>query len=372
MTFSSIALRSLRRRPVRTTLTLAGIALGIAAVVALVGVAQGFEKGWDTGMEARGTDIVVNNMSTSLVPTPFPAEARDRIAGLPHIEATSSLLVQPMGVENAALILVSGREWGGYEWENLKLISGRLPKDAEERSVVLGRTAAEMLGKKVGDPIQIETEELTVSGIVDGGALVENGSIILSLPLLQSITGNEGRVNIIDIRTKAGTTEEQTKELIGEINRLIPEARAMAAGGHMANSQGFRFIKAMSWGTSILAVLVGIFGVMNTMLMTVFERTQEICILLALGWRRVRIVALILWESALLGLLGGIAGVLLGIAGVKILASLPAIRGLLEPDLSPGLFAISVAIAILVGVLSGLYPAWRSSRLNPGAALHGG
>ncbi len=188
----------------------------------------------------------------------------------------------------------------------------------------------------------------------------------------RSITGNDGRINILDIRTKPGTTEAQTKELIQEISRLIPEAKAMPAGGHMANSQGFRFIKAMSWGTSILAIVVGIFGVMNTMLMTVFERTQEICILLALGWKRGRIVALILWESALLGLMGGIAGVLLGIVGVKAVATLPAIRGLVEPDLSFGLLAISVTLAVLVGVLSGLYPAWRSSRLNPGAALHGG
>ena len=67
-------------------------------------------------------------------------------------------------------------------------------------------------------------------------------------------------------------------------------------------------IRAMSWGTSLLAVLVGVLGVMNTMLMTVFERTQEICVLLAIGWRRGRIVRMILWESALLGLLGGIAG----------------------------------------------------------------
>ncbi len=371
MTFFLIAVRGLLRRPVRTSLTLAGISIGIAAVVALVGISQGFEKGWTTGMEVRGTDIVVNNMGTSLTPTPFPAEARDRIAHLPHIEATSSLLVQLMGVEDAAMILVSGREWGGYEWQNLKLLSGRMPRDAAEPAVVLGRTAAEMLNKKVGDPIQIETKELSVVGIVDGGALVENGSIILALPLLQSITGNEGRINIIDIRAVSGTTEAEIKTLSQEINRLIPEARAMAAGGHMGNSQGFRFIKAMSWGTSLLAILVGILGVMNTMLMTVFERTQEICILLALGWKRSRIVGLILWESAVLGFLGGIVGVLLGVIGVKILETLPAIRGLLAPDLSFGLLATSVAIAVLVGVLSGLYPAWRSSRLSPSAALHG-
>lgn len=371
MTFFSIIFRGLMRRPVRTSLTLGGIAIGIAAVVALVGMSQGFEKSWSSGMEARGTDIVVNNMGTSLTPAPFPAEAGNRVAGLPNVAATSSLLVQFMGVEDAAMIIVSGRQWGGYEWDNLKVVSGRLPTDAAEPAAVLGRTAAEMLNKKVGDPLQIETQELTVVGIVDGGALVENGSVILSLPLLQAITGNENRINILDVRVKEGTTEPQIKELCAEIDRLVPEAKAMLAGGHMTNSQGFKFIKAMSWGTSLLAILVGVLGVMNTMLMTVFERTQEICILLAIGWKRARIVAMILCESALLGLLGGVLGVALGIGGVKILEKLPAIHGLLEPDLGAGLLAVSVGLAVLVGVVSGLYPAWRSSRMNPSHALHG-
>ena len=73
----------------------------------------------------------------------------------------------------------------------------------------------------------------------------------------------------------------------------------------------------------------------------------------------------------MLGLLGGAAGVLLGAVGVQLLANTPAIRGLLEPDLNISLLAVSVAIAVAVGVISGLYPAWRSSRLVPSEALHG-
>jgi putative ABC transport system permease protein len=369
MTFFTIIVRGLTRRPLRTGFTLLGIAIGIAAVVALVGLSRGFEKSWTAGMKARGTDIVVNNMRNSLTPTPFSASARDRIARLPRIDATSTLLVDLMGVEDASMMVVSGREWAGYEWKNLKVLAGRLPRDAAEPAVVLGQTAAEMLKKKVGDPIQIETRELTVVGIVDGGALVENGSVILSLPLLQEITGNEGRINVIDIRVVPSTSEQEVERLCEEINRLIPEARAMVADRHISNSQAYRIVRAMSWSTSLLAVLVGVLGVMNTMLMAVFERTKEIGILLALGWKRGRVVRMILWESALLGLLGGVAGVLLGAMGVEILKTTPAIQGLVEPDISLALIFISAAIAVLVGVVSGVYPAWRSSQLTPGVAL---
>jgi putative ABC transport system permease protein len=371
MTFFTIIVRGLVRRPVRTGLTLLGISIGIAAVVALVGISRGFKQSWAKGMQARGTDIVVSNMGSALAPKPFPAAVRDRIGSIPKVAATCAIFVDLTSVEDSSMMVVSAREWGGFSWTNLKLLSGRMPNDALEPAVVLGQNAAEVLKKNVGDPIQIEARELRVVGIVDGGALVENGSVILSLPLYQEISGNEGKVNIIDLRGDAGMSEDDFKGLCAAINKVVPEARAVLAGDNVGNSQAYRFISAMSWGTSLLAIIVGVLGVMNTMLMTVFERKQEICILLAIGWRRGRIIRMILLESALLGLLGGMGGVLIGTAGVMILEKLPAIHGLLEPDLSLGLMFISVAIAVLVGVVSGLYPAWRSSRLTPSLAMHG-
>jgi putative ABC transport system permease protein len=371
MTFFTIVYRGLLRRPVRTGLTLVGISIGIAAVVALVGISRGFIQSWASGMKTRGTDVVVSNMGSTLTPKPFDATVRDRIASLPEVAATCAIFVDLTSIEDSAMFVVSAREWGGFSWQNLKLVSGRMPRDALEPAVVLGQTAAEVLKKKIGDLIQLETRELTVVGIVDGGALVENGSVILSLPLFQEMSGNEGRINVIDLRATPGKSEAELKRLCEQINGLIPEARAMVAGQHLGNSQAYRIVSAMSWGTSLLAVIVGVLGVMNTMLMTVFERKQEICILLAIGWKRGRIIRMVLWESALLGLLGGVVGVGAGTLGVKMMQTLPEIQGMLEPDLSAGLMLTSVAIAVAVGVLSGLYPAWRSSRLTPSLAMQG-
>lgn len=369
MHFLTVITRGLWRRPVRTGLTLVGIAIGIAAVVTLVGISGGFEKSWETGMQARGTDIVVSNMGSALTPKPFEAEAQQHVAALPEVAAASGLLVDLMGIEEAQMMLVSAREWGGFTWKNLKVLQGRLPADAGERVVLLGTTAAEVLKKKPGDPIQIDVEELQVAGIVDGGAWVENGSVIMSLPLFQQITGNEGKINVIDIRVKQGMTQQQLDALCQRINALVPGAKAVAAGEHIRKSQSYKVVQAISWGTSLLAILVGVLGVMNTMLMTMFERKQEIAVLLALGWTRGRIMRMILWESALLGLLGGIAGVALGVVGVKLLEMTPAIRGFLEPNVSTELLLVSLGIAIAVGVISGIYPAWRSSRLTPSLAL---
>ena len=227
-------------------------------------------------------------------------------------------------------------------------------------------------GKQLAIRSRSKRKNCKVVGIVKGGALVEDGSVILSLPLLQGITGSPNQINAIDVRATPGTNEQQLAELTRQIQQLVPEVRAVTVSEHLSNAQGFRLVKAMSWGTSLLAILVGVLGVMNTMLMTVFERTHEICVLLAVGWTRGRIMRMILYESALLGLFGGVAGVALGAIGVKVLSEAPAIRGLLQPDLSIPLLGLSVVIAVAVGIISGLYPAWRSSRLTPSLALQAG
>ena len=100
-----------------------------------------------------------------------------------------------------------------------------MPRDAAEPAVVLGRTAADVLKKKVGDKIQIETGELSVVGIVDGNAWVENGSIILALPVFQEITGNQDKINIIDIRVTPSTS---AKEVDVSVRRLTGLSRKVA------------------------------------------------------------------------------------------------------------------------------------------------
>ncbi len=369
MTFFSIVLRSLTRRPVRTCLTLVGISIGIAAVVTLVGMAWGYEKGIGKQLDTVGVDVVVSNMSGGLMPKMFDESLEEKVAKLPRVAETTTVLMQMLSVEDAPIMMISGRQWGGFTWDKMKVISGRMPKDGDERVVVLGTLAAEVLKKKVGDTVQVEAEELAVVGIVDGQAMVENGTIFLSLKVMQEVTGNPGKVNFLDVRVPPGLPKPEVDLLCKDIKGIFPEGRAMVASEVVGTSQGFRVARAMSWSTSVLAIVVGVLGVMNTMLMTVFERTHEIGILLAVGWKRGRIVWMVLCESALLGLLGGITGVTLGAIGLKILETTPTIRGMLEPDLSARLLLISVAIAVVVGVISGLYPAWRSSRLNPSLAL---
>jgi len=114
MTFFTVVTRGLMRRPVRTGLTIVGIAIGIAAVVALVGMSRGFETSWTACMKSRGTDIVVSSMRSALTPKPFSAAVLERITPLPHVAETCALLVELISVEKADMMIVSARQWGGF------------------------------------------------------------------------------------------------------------------------------------------------------------------------------------------------------------------------------------------------------------------
>ena len=366
-----VIFRGLWRRPVRTGLTVLGIAIGIAAVVALVGMASGYEKSVVDQLDTIGIDIVVSNMQGGIMPKAFEESVRDGIASMPGVAEANMTLMQMLSVEDAPMMVVYGREWDSFTWDQLQVIEGRLPRDAQENAVVLGKLAAEVLGKKTGDKLQIETGEFTVTGIVDGKSVLENGAINMALPRFQEVSGYDGRANFVNVRVPEGTPDERVAVLCREIEAKHPGLRAVRAREVVGTSQGFRMAQAMSWSTSLLALIVGVLGVMNTMLMSVFERKHEIGVLLALGWSRTRIMSLILCESAAMGFLGGIVGVALGAATLAVLEQTPYVRGFLEPDLGWPLAAQAVIIAVAVGIISGLYPAWRSSRLSPSIALQG-
>jgi putative ABC transport system permease protein len=137
----------------------------------------------------------------------------------------------------------------------------------------------------------------------------------------------------------------------------------------LSQSDGVKTFKAMNWGTSIIALLVGTFGVMNTMFMSVFERTREIGILLALGWKRSRILRMILLESVALCFAAGLFGIIAGVLLLKILAVMPWMQGRIEPQITAELLTLALGLAIAVGVASGLYPALHCTRINPSLAI---
>ena len=370
MTFFQFTLKNLFRRRVRTLLTIMGIGLGIGAVVALLGLAWGLQSSWQEGLKARKTDLVIRRAGGGLVAQPFDLAAAESVRQAPGIAGFGGVLAEVTSVETVPLMVISGREWGTYLWETMSLVSGRLPKGGDEKAVVLGTIAAEMLQKKVGDTITLEVEEFPVVGIVDGKAVVENGTVIVSLEVLQNLMQKEGKVNFVNIRVTPEAGD--LPALAAKLNTGLPGLKVEIAEDVFAKNDAMRGLEAMNWGTSAVAIIVGVFGVMNTMFMSVFERNRELAILMALGWKRKRILRMIIAESVTLCAVAGVIGVVSGIVILKTITSFPWMRGRLDPYIGWDLCALAMLLAMFVGLVSGLYPALRCTKINPSLAIRGG
>ncbi len=370
MSFLTLVLKNLLRRRSRSLLTILGIAIGIAAVVALTSLAWGFEQSWANVYKARGTDLIVTKTATrSAVPAPFSTALKDELQKMPHVREAAGVLTELFSVESMPSLVVLGWEPGTSLWDHIQILQGRMPDPAAKDEILLGTIAAEMLGKKAGDTVQIETTEFKVAGILSSSALAENGAAILPLAGMQALTEHEGMINFINVRTTPETGPEDIEKLRAAIKERFKGLTAFSPGAVAQTNVGIQLAKAMSIGTSVIALVVGAVGVMNTILMSVFERLREIGVLLAIGWRRGRILRMILLESLALSFAGGVAGCALGVAAVRMLEATPWLRGKLVGEVSPPLLATAMLVAFALGALGGVYPAWVGSRMSPVNAL---
>jgi putative ABC transport system permease protein len=372
MNLLDFALHNIRQRPARSLLTAAAVALGTAAAVALTGIAWGFEASWQKANDARGTDLIVTRIaSTNAMPSPFKAEPlQTELRQQPQVADVAGVLSEMLSVApDAPPLFVFGWTHGSYLWEHLRIVEGRWPADSNEAAAVIGVVTAQLLHKQVGDTLEIEDRRLPIVGIFESPAAIENGAVLMSLTQAQQITDKPDKVNVINLRLAADTTPAQIEALKAHVQASMSGFIAITSGQLVAQNTLVRIVKAMSNATTLIAALVGILIVFNTMLMSINERTREIGVLLALGWRRWTIIQLIFGEAALLALAGGLAGVLIGVGLTWQLEHLDLLRGKIDASFPLAFLLLAPLVTTLAGTVGGLYPALKASRLPPALAL---
>jgi putative ABC transport system permease protein len=183
----------------------------------------------------------------------------------------------------------------------------------------------------------------------------------------------QGKVTAFHVRLRpvpAGEAYDRyVKRAEAEIEAAVPGVHADPAADRAANNQLVALAHSVAWGTSSIALLIGILGIANTMAMSVFERTREIGILRALGWKGRHVILLILTEAAALGLAGGFLGIAAGWTALLVLSAMPQTASIVSASVAPLHLAESLLIAIAAGLVAGAYPAWRAARLSPVEAL---
>ncbi len=362
--------KNLWRRRLRTLLTLCGIGVAIGAFVGLVGFSSAFE---DEGLRiysSSGTDIAV--IQQTFLNTSLDESAGATLRALPLVAQATPVLFNLMDLTPDVNALVYGWKANTYEFESLQILSGVRFRD-DQHEVMLGDLLAEDLKKKVGDTLEIQGAPFKVCAIYHGGSGLQADAVIMPLDQLQKLSSLQGKASTFDVRLRpapAGeSTEHYLKRAQAQIQAALPGLHAVPAAERAHNNQFVQLAHASAWGTSSIALLIGIFGIANTMAMSVHERTREIGILRAIGWKRGRIMLLIQLEAATLGLGGGLSGIVFGWCALHLLAALPQTASIVSATPPVPLLAEALGISILAGLIAGALPAWHASQLSPVDAL---
>ena len=377
MRWSTMIARGLWKRRIRSGLTVVGLGVGVAAVVTMSAVAWGFERSFHRIYEAKGVDLIVVRAGTAdRLSSTLDADLAPKLAEVPGVSAVARSLMEAVSFEEAGLVsvLVSGWEAESVLFRGLSMREGRPLSEGGTREAMLGKVLASTLGKHVGDRVSVAGEEFRVRGVYDSPSLFESGGLIIPLAELQTMMGREGQVTgfvVVADRDALppGPESAALRDLGRRIEAALPGTAAVPTRDYVAGDLMIRLAKSMAWATTLVALVLGSVGMLNTMVMSVFERTSEFGLLRALGWRRWRVLALVMGESLVLGVVGGAVGAVLGIVGLFGLRLFPTARGFVAAEVPPSALAVGLGLGVVLSLLGGLYPALRAARLDPIEAI---
>lgn len=375
----------LRARPLRVVLSGLGIAIGIAAMTAVVGISTSSRAKLDQQLDALGTNLLTAGPGSTLFgqPAKLPEDAVAMVGRIGPVESVSAIgmlsdakvyrsdkipVAQSGGIGTYAALTnlpkTAGATIAAGTWLN--------DATAEYPAVVLGATAAERLG--IGEPgpdrqIWLGGRWFTVIGILDPVPLAPelDLSALIGWPAARSYLDFDGRPTTIYTRTDPNQVAAVRNVLARTANPAQPnEVNVSRPSDALAARAAVNVtFTGLLLGVGAVALLVGGIGVANTMVISVLERRAEIGLRRALGATRGQIRIQFLAESLLLSTIGGGAGVLLGSGVTAVYATLQG-----WPTVVPAWFmGGAVATALLIGALAGLYPAIRAARLAPTEAL---
>jgi putative ABC transport system permease protein len=370
LSFAGFAWKNLWRRRLRTLLTLGGIAIAIGAFVALVGFSRAFEREWLRLYSSSGTDIAV--VDKTFMNTSVDESLLDKLKAVPVVARVSPMIFNLIDLTPEVNALIFGWRSDSYEFDSLTFLSGRRFQDGKPE-VLLGDALAGSLKKKVGDTVEIQGSAFTVVGIYHGGTALEAGAVLIPIDQLQLLSSLQGKVSGFHVRLRPAPAGEAPdaylKRAQKQIEAALPGLNAQLATDRASNNQFVAIAHAAAWGTSSIALLIGIVGIANTMAMSVFERTREIGILRAIGWKSQSVLLLIQVEAVVLGLVGGIFGLGVGWGALRLLSTLPQTASIVSSSVSPLHLLEALGISVLSGLVAGAIPAWRGAHLSPVEAL---
>ena len=384
-------LRNFGRRKLRTTLTVLGIVIGIWALVVFSSLANKINTLVGTGSDYFVGKVVVSDGSTGglglgLVPIDIGLAgqilALDGVGAVePHIEMPfEDVKMAGFGIPKLILGTVAGADQGLGSF-HFEAAQGRLLTAADEGSsvTVLGADMAREFGAGVGEIFQVRGVAFEIVGILAPTLAAPDNTAMLPLAAAQelfratlppkigaALDPSSLATQIVVYPTPGADPDELATRIRASADNI---ATLTSSDWEQEVGSTTLVFNAIILGVALISLVVGGLSVINTMAMSVTERTREIGIKRAIGGSRRRIIRELVTEAAVIGAMGGAIGLALGALVVFLANELGRSSGTILFDLTPGTAIFAVAFSTILGMVAGIVPAWSAARLDPVAAL---
>jgi len=388
------ALDGVRERKFRFALNIIGILIGGAAITSLLAITQGVNRDISEQMELLGpTTIAITPGGFGIGGKGFlTLRDLERVKRIPHVEVATPIISMTATVTiggRTGMVSIVGIVPEEYlrVIRNIEVAEGRFIRRGDMGAAVLGSNIAQPPGE--GEPIAdvgsriivtIKTEKgikratYRVAGILKetGGAFIisPDDVIYISLRAAQQLFDMGNKIHRIAVEADA---IENVEYVVEAIEDELSEGVLVISAGFVRETVGriTASLQVLLGGVAAISLIVAGIGIVNTMTISVMERTREIGILKAVGAKNRDVLLIFLSEALITGLLGGVLGVLSGIFLGQAISSIAqlAFNIVLSPYITPMICVTVILFSSITGVLSGLYPAWRAANLNPVEAL---
>jgi len=383
MKLHTISINNLRRRKAKMAFLTIGLTVGIATIVTLITLTRSMSSDIERKMDEFGANILVTPQSNGLAMnyggislggvTFDQREIREEdlakiktITNHKNISAISPKVLGGIKINNHDVLLVGVNFVSELKMKQWWKVFGNEPKS--EHDLLLGSDASKVLNVSPGDQLTIKGENFTVAGVLEQTGSQDDALVFSSLKKAQKLLGKEGKISMAEVAALCSGCP--IGDMVTQIAEKLPDAKVSAIqqvveGRLKALDQFKRFSYAMAG----VVVFIGSLIVFVTMMGSVNERTVEIGVFRAIGFRKSHIMRIILLEAALVSLLAGFLGYAVGMGGAKL--ALPFMAESKHAHLvwDSAVAWGSIGLALTLGLLASLYPALHASRMDPTEAL---
>ncbi|MBU3967433.1 MAG: ABC transporter permease [Euryarchaeota archaeon] len=377
-----LIIRNFSQRKLRTGLTVFGIALGIFAVIVMGGMSEHFNMTFERSISLTADKIRVLP-EVGLFGASLNESKANEVKRVPGVSDAFGMLQSPLDPESLGFAgnMVIGLPPDKLEsvLMDTKLTAGRLLAPGDNYRAVLGSNVAREFNLRVGGEIEIRSKKLeraksitnirnfTVVGVMEYTGSFFDGGVIIPLDTAQKFYNRGDTVSFV---LAVPDPDVDSEELARRIELNVEKVKTFSpAELRRQIEQSLIIFSLITLSAAALAAIIGSLSVMNTMLMSVSERTKEFGLMKALGADTRDIILMTMSEAALMGVIGGIIGIAGGGAVVHFLNEYLAARGTVLFAITPRLIVISLVFATGLGIISGTYPAYRAAKMSPMEAL---